>query len=156
MSPVLAVRCCVQCNTAPPPTVWLLGQPLGADCELGLPAQQKEVPSLKESQTAASLATTVLQGLVVPMRHATPAFHSFPAVGEYFSASCVPGASGDRYPPSLCELCKGDGAGHGKCEPSPTELYYDYLGAFRCVKWGGGHVKRVPDCHSLTAPLQIL
>uniref|UniRef100_A0A8D2JCB2 Melanotransferrin n=1 Tax=Varanus komodoensis TaxID=61221 RepID=A0A8D2JCB2_VARKO len=53
------------------------------------------------------------------------------AVGDYFSASCVPGAGGGTYPTSLCQLCKGDEAGQGKCEPSPREEYYDYLGAFR-------------------------
>lgn len=50
-------------------------------------------------------------------------------VANFFNGSCVPGASGD--PPSLCELCKGDGAGQHKCEMSSNELYYAYEGAFR-------------------------
>ncbi|XP_077204035.1 melanotransferrin isoform X2 [Paroedura picta] len=62
------------------------------------------------------------------------------AVGEYFNASCVPGASGDRYPPSLCEICKGDGAGQWECEASPREVYYDYAGAFRCLVEKAGEI----------------
>lgn len=55
----------------------------------------------------------------------------FSAVSDYFKASCVPGATAVGDPASLCELCKGDPAGHSKCELSPKEEYYDYLGAFR-------------------------
>nr|XP_056707040.1 melanotransferrin [Euleptes europaea] len=63
------------------------------------------------------------------------------AVDEYFDASCVPGASVVGRPPlSLCNLCKGDGAGHWKCEASPKELYYDYVGAFRCLVEAAGDV----------------
>uniref|UniRef100_A0A8D2JA84 Melanotransferrin n=1 Tax=Varanus komodoensis TaxID=61221 RepID=A0A8D2JA84_VARKO len=71
------------------------------------------------------------------------------AVGDYFSASCVPGAGGGTYPTSLCQLCKGDEAGQGKCEPSPREEYYDYLGAFRCLTDGKGDVAFVK--HSTVA-----
>ncbi|KAI4897687.1 hypothetical protein NFI96_015712, partial [Prochilodus magdalenae] len=53
------------------------------------------------------------------------------AVQEYFSASCVPGATkGSR----LCQLCKGD------CSRSHSEPYYDYDGAFQCLKDGKGDV----------------
>ncbi|XP_061490541.1 melanotransferrin-like, partial [Rhineura floridana] len=71
------------------------------------------------------------------------------AVGNYFSASCVPGASGDGYPASLCELCKGGVDGRGKCEPSSKEEYYDYMGAFRCLVEGAGEVAFVK--HSTVA-----
>lgn len=52
-------------------------------------------------------------------------------VANFFSASCVPGATGPDDPKSLCSLCKGDGAGQHKCEMSDKELYYSYEGAFR-------------------------
>ncbi|XP_053160396.1 melanotransferrin-like [Hemicordylus capensis] len=71
------------------------------------------------------------------------------AVGAYFEASCVPGALGSPYPASLCALCKGDGAGRGKCSPSATEEYYDYSGAFRCLADGAGEVAFVK--HSTVA-----
>ncbi|XP_062844229.1 transferrin-a [Trichomycterus rosablanca] len=45
------------------------------------------------------------------------------AVKEFFSASCVPGA-----PKDLCKLCAGD------CSRSHREPYYDYNGAFQCLK----------------------
>ncbi|KAJ8012325.1 hypothetical protein DPEC_G00067490 [Dallia pectoralis] len=52
------------------------------------------------------------------------------AVNQYFAASCVPGAK-DR---KLCQLCKGD------CSRSQKEPYYDYSGAFQCLKDGKGDV----------------
>lgn len=47
----------------------------------------------------------------------------FAAVKNFFSASCVPGATS----PKLCELCKGD------CSRTHNEPYYDYGGAFESV-----------------------
>ncbi|MGH0146430.1 UNVERIFIED_CONTAM: hypothetical protein FKN15_008227 [Acipenser sinensis] len=54
------------------------------------------------------------------------------AVSRFFSASCVPGAAKDLYP-KLCELC-------ANCARSHTEPYYDYEGAFKCLKDGKGDV----------------
>ncbi|XP_048836342.1 serotransferrin-1-like isoform X2 [Brienomyrus brachyistius] len=53
------------------------------------------------------------------------------AVSEFFNASCVPGAVGY---PSLCKQCIGS------CSYSHTEGYYDYGGAFRCLKENAGQV----------------
>ncbi|XP_023678174.1 serotransferrin-1-like [Paramormyrops kingsleyae] len=53
------------------------------------------------------------------------------AVSEFFNASCVPGAVGY---PSLCKQCIGN------CSYSHTEGYYDYGGAFRCLKDNAGQV----------------
>uniref|UniRef100_A0A6Q2X2G3 Serotransferrin n=1 Tax=Esox lucius TaxID=8010 RepID=A0A6Q2X2G3_ESOLU len=52
------------------------------------------------------------------------------AVKEFFAASCVPGAKERK----LCQLCKGD------CSRSQKEPYYDYSGAFQCLKDGKGDV----------------
>ncbi|MFT7819071.1 serotransferrin-1-like [Arapaima gigas] len=59
---------------------------------------------------------------------------------EFVTASCVPGA-----PPNskLCQLCKGD------CTRSHKEPYYDYEGAFQCLKDGAGEVAFVKH---LTVP----
>ncbi|KAL0965960.1 hypothetical protein UPYG_G00288680 [Umbra pygmaea] len=61
------------------------------------------------------------------------------AVSSFFSASCVPGAKEQK----LCELCKGD------CSRSQKEPYYDYSGAFQCLKDGKGDVAFVKH---LTVP----
>eukprot|EP00063_Salmo_salar_P070972 XP_014045807.1 PREDICTED: serotransferrin-1 isoform X1 [Salmo salar] len=53
------------------------------------------------------------------------------AVSDFFNASCAPGATmGSK----LCQLCKGD------CSRSHKEPYYDYAGAFQCLKDGAGDV----------------
>ncbi|NWH65861.1 TRFM protein, partial [Geococcyx californianus] len=59
---------------------------------------------------------------------------------EYFSASCVPGANGIKYPKSLCQLCRGDSDEQNKCEGNSKERFYDYSGAFRCLAEGAGEV----------------
>ncbi|XP_068458076.1 transferrin-a [Clinocottus analis] len=62
------------------------------------------------------------------------------AVSNFFSSSCVPGAaSGSK----LCQLCRGD------CSKSHNEPYYDYGGAFQCLKDDAGQVAFVKH---LTVP----
>ncbi|XP_038819986.1 transferrin-a [Salvelinus namaycush] len=53
------------------------------------------------------------------------------AVSDFFNASCAPGATKGS---KLCQLCKGD------CSRSHKEPYYDYAGAFQCLKDGAGDV----------------
>ncbi|XP_036412089.1 transferrin-a [Colossoma macropomum] len=65
------------------------------------------------------------------------------AVAEFFSASCVPGATKGS---KLCKLCKGD------CSRSHKEPYYDYEGAFQCLKDGAGDVAFVKH---LTVPAAL-
>ncbi|XP_072895105.1 serotransferrin-like [Hemitrygon akajei] len=57
-------------------------------------------------------------------------------VGNFFSSSCVPGAKATF--PKLCALCKGTAENH--CKRSHEEPYYDYSGAFLCLKEGAGDV----------------
>ncbi|XP_033959690.1 serotransferrin-like [Pseudochaenichthys georgianus] len=62
------------------------------------------------------------------------------AVSNFFSASCAPGsAPGSK----LCQLCAGD------CSKTHREPYYDYEGAFKCLKDGAGDVAFVKH---LTVP----
>ncbi|XP_067851660.1 serotransferrin-1-like [Heptranchias perlo] len=51
-------------------------------------------------------------------------------VENFFSSSCVPGAKPDF--PKLCALCTGTDGNH--CKRSHVEPYYDYSGAFQCLK----------------------
>ncbi|XP_031710794.1 transferrin-a [Anarrhichthys ocellatus] len=62
------------------------------------------------------------------------------AVSNYFHSSCAPGATRSS---KLCELCTGD------CSKSYSEPYYDYSGAFQCLKDGAGDVAFVKH---LTVP----
>ncbi|GCB79100.1 serotransferrin-1-like [Scyliorhinus torazame] len=57
-------------------------------------------------------------------------------VENFFSSSCVPGALPAF--PGLCELCNGTDGNH--CKRSHVEPYYDYSGAFQCLKDGAGEV----------------
>ncbi|XP_072027550.1 melanotransferrin-like [Amphiura filiformis] len=66
------------------------------------------------------------------------------AVGNFFSASCVPGAQSPAYdltnsnPDNLCQLCTG--TNDNKCVRNANEPYYGYDGAFRCLVEGAGDV----------------
>ncbi|XP_078522610.1 melanotransferrin [Lissotriton helveticus] len=60
------------------------------------------------------------------------------AVGEFFPASCVPGANLEGFAPQLCSLCQGKGP--DRCATSASEPYFGYSGAFRCLVDGTGEV----------------
>ncbi|KAK2538226.1 Tf [Columba guinea] len=55
------------------------------------------------------------------------------AVANFFSASCVPGATTEQ---KLCRQCKGD----AKTKCSRTGPYSGYSGAFHCLKDGKGDI----------------
>ncbi|XP_078066250.1 serotransferrin-B-like [Mustelus asterias] len=55
---------------------------------------------------------------------------------NFFSSSCVPGANPAF--PKLCALCNGTDGNH--CKRSHVEPYYDYSGAFQCLKDDAGEV----------------
>lgn len=54
------------------------------------------------------------------------------AVANFFSGSCVPCADHVAFP-QLCQLCPG-------CGCSPSQPYFGYTGAFKCLKDGSGDV----------------
>ncbi|XP_068594259.1 serotransferrin-like [Cebidichthys violaceus] len=71
------------------------------------------------------------------------------AVSNYFHSSCAPGAARGS---KLCQLCAGD------CSKSNSEPYYDYSGAFQCLKDGAGDVAfvmhlTVPDSEKVNYEL---
>ncbi|XP_034470003.1 transferrin-a [Hippoglossus hippoglossus] len=61
------------------------------------------------------------------------------AVAEFFLSSCAPGATNQK----LCALCKGN------CDKTESNPYYNYHGAFKCLKDGSGEVAFVKH---LTVP----
>jgi len=68
----------------------------------------------------------------------------YASVAAFFSASCAPGAKNVKYNPNkygttkLCSLCIG--SGDKKCVRNSNEPYYNYGGAFQCLKDGAGDV----------------
>ncbi|XP_069861540.1 serotransferrin-like [Dipodomys merriami] len=54
------------------------------------------------------------------------------AVANFFSGSCVPCADAAAFP-KLCQLCPG-------CGCSSQNPYFGYVGAFKCLRDGGGDV----------------
>ncbi|KAM4588377.1 saxiphilin-like isoform 1-T1 [Odontesthes bonariensis] len=63
-------------------------------------------------------------------------------VSEFFSASCVPGASAMALP--LCTLCQGQKSyirqKNYHCETSHSEPFYNNQGALRCLRSGAGDI----------------
>ncbi len=71
----------------------------------------------------------------------------FPAVGDFFGYSCVPGVKDPEHDPkgknprNLCEACIGDENDHHICANNPRERHFGEAGALRCCM-----IRDVRDC----------